>query len=109
MQDQLTTEDNAWRDAYYIAWVGASNPQAVRRALDGHRSRLGGDHHLVTRTLVLAAVTAIAGQQWVHQRRRPHPSGEGVGNGCSSRCSHRSLAERGVRPLQAVADVIEWL
>lgn len=33
-------EDAAWRDAYRIAWVGASNPAAAARSLGRHSAAL---------------------------------------------------------------------
>ena len=46
------TDDALWRDAYYIAWIGASNPRGVAHTLDQYREEYGADH---------AAVRAIAG------------------------------------------------
>jgi hypothetical protein len=45
-------ENEAWRDSYFISWVGASNPRAVARTLTRHRAVLGENH---------VAVRAIAG------------------------------------------------
>ncbi len=39
--------DSAWRDAYLIAWIGASNPKAVQRALDTHSTNLGESYPAV--------------------------------------------------------------
>ena len=47
-----TVVDKAWSDAYYIAWVGASNPKGVQRTLTEHTASLGETH---------PAVRAIAG------------------------------------------------
>jgi hypothetical protein len=48
----LSAEDQAWRDAYYIADVGASNPKGVARTMEAHINTVGADH---------PAVRAIAG------------------------------------------------
>lgn len=45
-------EDEAWRDAYYIAYVGASNPKAIARTFQRHLAVLGVEH---------VAVRAIGG------------------------------------------------
>lgn len=37
----------AWRDAYYIAWVGASNPKGVARSLSQWLPILGSNHPAV--------------------------------------------------------------
>lgn len=52
MGEQTATADQAWRDAWQIAWVGACNPLAVTRTLDHHREILGETH---------PAVVAISG------------------------------------------------
>lgn len=39
----ITTEQ-PWRDAYLIAWIGASNPRAVQRTLDTHTATYGPEH-----------------------------------------------------------------
>ncbi len=53
MEDQPTTtdEDQAWRDAHAIAWIGASNPRAVQNAVDRWTNVLGTDH-LAVRAMV---------------------------------------------------------
>ena len=43
----LSAEDQAWRDAYYIADVGASNPRGVERTLTETSGRVGSDHPAV--------------------------------------------------------------
>jgi hypothetical protein len=51
----MTTEhddDQVWRDAYSIAWVGACNARAVARTLTHYRDTYGANH---------PAVRAIAG------------------------------------------------
>jgi hypothetical protein len=42
-----SSDDQAWRDAYYIATVGASNPKGVANALARHVGHLGDDHPAV--------------------------------------------------------------
>jgi hypothetical protein len=37
-------ETALWRDAYHIAWVGASNPKGVARTLQAHQATFGADH-----------------------------------------------------------------
>jgi hypothetical protein len=44
--------DTAWRDAYYIAWIGASNPSGVAASIDKHTKAVGAEH---------VAVRAMAG------------------------------------------------
>jgi hypothetical protein len=38
--DLAAIEDTTWRDAYRIAWVGASNPAAAAAALGRHSAAL---------------------------------------------------------------------
>lgn len=38
------TEENAYHDAYLIAWVGASNPHAVERRIERAERGFGPDH-----------------------------------------------------------------
>jgi hypothetical protein len=61
--DALSLEDEAWRAAYYIAYVGASNIGSVARTLVRFNEELGEDH---------AAVRAIQGH---------HDYLEGIGLG----------------------------
>jgi hypothetical protein len=51
---EAEAENAAWRDAYYIAWIGACNPRAVGATYVKHSNTLGrqhpavraiGDHH----------------------------------------------------------------
>jgi hypothetical protein len=47
MSDQTISTpeaDAAWRDAYHIAWIGASNPKGVERSLTQHIATVGAGH-----------------------------------------------------------------
>jgi len=46
MSDQDTTPaaDAAYRAAYHIAWVGASNQKGVERSIAEHTATVGADH-----------------------------------------------------------------
>lgn len=52
MPDKLSPEDQLWKDAYHIAWVGASNRKAVYRVMEAYLATFGSSH---------AAVRAIEG------------------------------------------------
>lgn len=41
---QTDEERAAWRAAYHIAWVGASNPRGVARSIEQHTAAVGADH-----------------------------------------------------------------
>ena len=63
-------EDEAWRDEFHIAWIGASNPRAVMRTLNRHRAVMGEDH---------PAVRAITGHLAFLEGKSLGPSEELLG------------------------------
>lgn len=62
MTAELSAEDQAWKDAYYIAWVGACNPLAVAGTLTRNTSALMGELHDTNAIRHHPALIAIAGQ-----------------------------------------------
>jgi hypothetical protein len=69
MDQDTSRETQAWRNAYYIAWVGACNQVAVQSAYSTHAPHLGEDH---------PAVRAIKGQLEFLQGTSPGPSAEDI-------------------------------
>ncbi len=60
-QELAQLEDAAWRDAYRIAWVGASNPAAAAGSLGRHSAALA--HEIGTAAARKhPALRAMAGQ-----------------------------------------------
>ena len=45
------TEDRLWRDAYYIAYIGASNPRGVRHSLTQIVEAGFDDNHAAVRAI----------------------------------------------------------
>jgi hypothetical protein len=59
---ELSPVDQAWKAAYEINWVGASNPVAVAHALAKHSSAIMGELHDTAAVKQHDALRAIAGQ-----------------------------------------------
>lgn len=47
MPQEWSAEDRAWQAAYAIAWIGASNPDPVKRSISEYTQALGAQHHAV--------------------------------------------------------------
>lgn len=62
MTVELSPEDQAWKDAYEINWVGACNPVAVASRLAHHSAALMRELHNTTAIKQHHALRAIAGQ-----------------------------------------------
>jgi hypothetical protein len=62
MTKELSVEDQAWKDAYEINWVGACNPVAVASVLARHSSALMREMHDTAGVRQHHALRAIAGQ-----------------------------------------------
>jgi hypothetical protein len=59
---ELSAEDQAWKDAYLMNWVGASNPVAVARKLADHTSALMRELHDTRAVCAHPALRAMVGQ-----------------------------------------------